>query len=230
MLAAPTRVYAADLAAARALYASASYEEALAMLATIETPETVEPVNQMRALCLLALGRTREAEQSIERIILDNPGFVIETAEVSPKVVSLFRAVRQRTLPAVARTLYAQAKVSFDEKRWDEATNKFTRMIAIVDDPELKEQRAGLNDLRQLGEGFLKLSEAQLAAVAAKPAPPAASRQSSPARRPRRRQGRRSRPPPRRSGRRRGPQNRRRRRHRLRRPPASTLSGPRLLR
>ena len=168
LVASPARLGAADLAAARTLYASASYEEALAMLATIETPDNIEPVNQMRALCLMALGRTREAEQSIERIILHNPGYVIETAEVSPKVVSLFRTVRQRTLPTVARSLYAQAKASFDDKRWDAATNEFTRMLAIVDDPDLVEQRASLNDLRQLGEGFLKLSEAELAAVAAK--------------------------------------------------------------
>jgi tetratricopeptide (TPR) repeat protein len=170
LLALPTIVRAADLATARALYASASYEEALATLATIEAPDNIEPVNQMRALCLLALGRTREAEQSIERIVLHNPSYVIETADVSPKVVSLFRSVRQRTLPTVARSLYARAKTSYDDKRWDDATNEFTRMLAIVSDPDLVEQRESLTDLRQLGEGFLKLSEAELAVVASKAA------------------------------------------------------------
>jgi tetratricopeptide (TPR) repeat protein len=177
LLGASPLLQAADLAGARALYASASYEEALAMLATIETPDNLEPVNQLRALCLLALGRTREAEQSIERIILRNPGYAIQTADVSPKVVSLFRSVRQRTLPTVARSLYAEAKTSFDEQRWDAATDEFKRMLALVDDPELVEQRASLTDLRQLGEGFLKLSEAQLALMASKavPAPTSAA-------------------------------------------------------
>jgi tetratricopeptide (TPR) repeat protein len=167
----PARLQAADLAAARALYASASYEEALAMLATIESPDNVETVNQMRALCLMALGRNREAEQSIERIILRNPDYAIEAADVSPKVVTLFRAVRQKTLPTVARTLYARAKTSFDEQRWDASTKEFRRMLTIVDDPDLVEQRASLTDLRQLGEGFLKLSEAQLAVMASKATP-----------------------------------------------------------
>ena len=181
LVAAPARLGAADLATARTLYASASYDEALAMLATIETPENIEPVNQMRALCLMALGRNREAEESIERIILHNPSYVIEEGEVSPKVVSLFRSVRQRTLPTVARALYAQAKASFDNQRWDAAANEFARMLAIVGDPDLANQRASLNDLRQLGEGFRKLSEAELAALAAKtPAPPAATTAGSP--------------------------------------------------
>jgi hypothetical protein len=48
-------------------------------------------------------------------------------------------------------------------------------MLAIVGDPDLMEQRESLTDLRQLGEGFLKLSEAELALVASKAAaaPPA---------------------------------------------------------
>jgi tetratricopeptide (TPR) repeat protein len=170
LLASPARLRAADLATARTMYASASYEEALAALATSETPDNIEPVNQLRALCLMALGRTGEAEQSIERIILHNPSYVVETADVSPKIVALFRTVRQRTLPTVARSLYARAKTSFDDKRWEDATNEFTRMLVIVDDPDLVEQRASLNDLRQLGEGFLKLSAAELAMVASKAA------------------------------------------------------------
>ena len=67
LLAAPAGVAAApDLAEVRELYAAASYEEALAAIDTLEAPNQIEAVEQLRALCLLGLGRTKEAERSLE--------------------------------------------------------------------------------------------------------------------------------------------------------------------
>ena len=73
LLLAGRAVNAADLSAAKSLYASASYEEALTMLSSLEAGENFEQVHQLRALCLLALGRTREGEETIERLVLHNP-------------------------------------------------------------------------------------------------------------------------------------------------------------
>ena len=50
---------------AQTLYASASYDEALALLDRLQrqelTPSEIRVVNQQRVLCLLALGRAQDA-------------------------------------------------------------------------------------------------------------------------------------------------------------------------
>jgi tetratricopeptide (TPR) repeat protein len=159
-------VHAADLAAAKALYASASYEDALAMLSSLEATESLEQLNQIRALCLLALGRTTDAERAVEQIIVHNPAYELEDADVSPKLVTLFHEVRRRALPAAARAMYAKAKASYDDKHWADAKRDFSKMLQIVADPDIAEQQPALADLQQLGEGFLRLSEAEIAVEA----------------------------------------------------------------
>lgn len=155
---------AADLASAKALYAAASYEEALAMLATIETPENLEQVNQIRALCQLALGRTDDAQQAIQAIVLHNPLYQLESNDVSPKLVALFRDVRRQTLPTAARTAYSKAKSLYDAKQWGQASDQFAGLLRILDDKEAAESQAALADLRQLAEGFLTLARNEIAA------------------------------------------------------------------
>lgn len=157
-------VQAADLAAARSLYASASYEEALNTLASLNQNEEVEQLNQIRALCLLALGRTGDAEQAITRIVLHNPAYRIEQAEVSPKLVSLFHEVRRQKLPEAARALYASAKTRYDNQQFLEARVQFASLLSLLKDPDAAAQLSALADLRQLGEGFLRLSEAEAVA------------------------------------------------------------------
>ena len=66
VIATPIAVFADDsLSAARDLYASAAYEDALAMLGRLNTPglksEDGRVAEQYRALCLLALGKNSEA-------------------------------------------------------------------------------------------------------------------------------------------------------------------------
>src|SRR5687768_14198118 len=99
VVAAPAAGAAApDLAEVRELYASASYEEALAAIDTLEAPNQIEAVEQLRALCLLGLGRTKEAERSLERIVVAKPLYSIPD-DASPRLVSLFKEVRKRSLP-----------------------------------------------------------------------------------------------------------------------------------
>lgn len=161
---ATTPLLAADLAAARALYASASYEEALTVLASLDQSENVEQLHQLRALCLLALGRTPDAEQAIVSLVMHNPTYRIEQSDVSPKLVSLFRDVRRRQLPEAARSVYAKGKSHYDAKRWPDAKSVFTTLLALLNDPDAAAEKAALADLKQLGEGFLKLTEAEIAA------------------------------------------------------------------
>jgi hypothetical protein len=164
---------AGDISTARSLYAAASYEEALAQLASIEATEDAETVEQYRALCFLALDRASEAERSLERIVLSKPLYVMETAEVSPKLVTMFHDVRKRTLPIVAKELYTQGKADYDNKRFAGAADQFQQLLMIVKDPDAVDGPSSLAELRQLAEGFLTLTNAELAAsAAARPAAP----------------------------------------------------------
>jgi tetratricopeptide (TPR) repeat protein len=168
-----------DLSAAKALYASASYEDALAALAKIND-EDVELVEQYRALCLLALGRTTEARQSLERMVTLQPTYTISDADVSPRLVAMFHEVRKQLLPAAAKKIYSNAKASFESKNYVAASAQFKAMFAILEDPDMADQAGSLADLKMLGEGFVALSESQLAsgpkpAAPPTPTPPAAA-------------------------------------------------------
>lgn len=168
---------AADLAAARALYGAASYEEALAKLGPPQENEAAATaVDQLRALCYLALGRGLDAESAVERIVGRDPQYVVPIADVSPKLVTLFNDVRRRMLPSMVRAAYARGKSHVDGERWDLARGEFTLTLALLDDPLLARLRDPLlEDFRQLTEGFLKVHELHLAlASAAAMATPAA--------------------------------------------------------
>src|SRR5690242_11748707 len=68
-----------SLAAARELYSSASYEEALAILNRLKASsvpgEQSPAIEQYRAFCLLALGRSDDAQKAIEALILTAPTY-----------------------------------------------------------------------------------------------------------------------------------------------------------
>jgi tetratricopeptide (TPR) repeat protein len=171
LISASSAVAAPDLANVRELYASASYAEALEVLGALEATDDTEVVEQYRALCLLGLGRTADAEQALERIVMRRPLYVVPAAEVSPRLVTLFHDVRRRLLPGAARQMYTLARVSYDSKDHAAAAEQFRDVLALVNDPDAASQGAALAELKQLAEGFLALSEAALAAAAA-PAPP----------------------------------------------------------
>ena len=161
-----------DLAAAKTLYASASYEEALARLSTVHGADELDQIEQYRALCLLALGRSAEAERALERIVSRKPLYTVTDADVSPRLIAILHDVRKRLLPAAARGTYAKAKADFDDRDYQTAADGFTELLAIVDDPDMDGARASLSDLKQLGDGFLKLARAEVARAAKTAAPP----------------------------------------------------------
>ena len=171
---------ASGVAAAKALYASASYEEALAVLSESKHPVDFEQVERYRALCLLALGNEPEAARAIERIVARSPLYTIDPAEVSPRLVDLFRSVRKRALPAAARETYVTAKREFDQRNHEQAADGFTTLLAILNDGDVDMRADGLADLKVLAEGFLSLSRADVASKVAErnvlpvaePAPP----------------------------------------------------------
>jgi hypothetical protein len=163
-----------DLSAVKDLYASASFEEALTRLASVQSRLSPEQTEQYRALCLLGLGRSGEAEQSLQRLVEANPLYEIPESEVPPRLVTMYHDVRKRLLPATTRDLYAKAKAAFDAKQYASASSQFREMLALIGDDD-NASGTDLSDLKMLGEGFLKLSDGEVIA-AAKAAQDAAAR------------------------------------------------------
>jgi TonB family protein len=158
----------ADLATAQELYAAASYEEALQALSALGHEEdNADQVNELRVLCLLALGRTLEAEHAVEAIVMHDPQYDLARPDVSPKLATLFHAVRRRTLPTAVRALYERGKGSYDAKRWAEARDDFEAILALGEDADVAPSQTLFRDVSQLAEGFLRLTEEQMAAAAA---------------------------------------------------------------
>jgi tetratricopeptide (TPR) repeat protein len=165
-----------ELGNAKTLYAQASYEDALVQLNGITDADAENQVDQIRALCLLALGREREAQASLERIVVRAPLYVVKVDDASPKLVTLYQQVRQRTLPAAAKDLYAKARANFDGNRFAEAQVQFEEMLAVLKEAAVGDSGSPIADLKQLGEGFLKLTRTALTPAEPAPPPPAAVR------------------------------------------------------
>jgi hypothetical protein len=156
----------ASLSTARDLYSAASYEDALGMLNQLRTGglhgDDVRTIDQYRAFCLLALGRTSDAQQAIEAVVAADPFYQPSEAEVSPRVRTAFKDVRRRMLPGIVQDRYASAKAAFDRKDFPEAADGFKQVLDVLSDPDVG-AAAGqppLSDLRMLATGFRELSAA----------------------------------------------------------------------
>ena len=163
-----------DLTAARDLYASAAYDEALTMLNRLRSsnpsPTDGPAIEQYRAFCLLALGRPADAEQAIEAVVAAEPLYQPGQSETSPRVRTMFSDVRKRMLPTIIQQRYAQAKAAFDRKEWPAAASGFSQVLVMLADSDvgLGANRPPLADIRTLAVGFEELS-----AKNAAPPPPA---------------------------------------------------------
>lgn len=162
------------LTAARDLYASARYDEALAVLNGLPSDAVAsdrKSVEQYRSLCLLALGRGSEAESAIAAVVTADPMFIPGEADASPRVRLAFSEVRQRLLPQIASTRYAAAKAAYDRRDYSSAEMQFKSLLMILDDPQMGGR---LPDLRTLASGFVDL------ATAAAAPPPEAKKAEAP--------------------------------------------------
>ena len=162
------------LAAARQLYASAAYDEALAMLDRLKSVGASDSagaslIEQYRAFCLLAVGHQPDAERAMESLVASDPAFRPDDA-VSPRLQSVFSDVRKRTLPGVIRQRYASAKASFDQKAYQAAADQFDAVLRLLEAPDVVAVDPALADLRTVASGFRDLAKA----AAVPPAPPAA--------------------------------------------------------
>ena len=170
------------LSAARDLYASASYEEALVMLTGLRdrgaAAAMVEQVDQYRAFCLFALGRSAEAQKVAESLISKNPMLQLDRADASPRISAMFSDVRKTLLPGLVREHYKTARTALDRKDFASAEPEFAQLKAMLEEADrLKISDPMLSDMRLLVDGFLDLtrsSQASIAKAAPQSAPPPA--------------------------------------------------------
>jgi hypothetical protein len=156
------------LEAAKDLYASASYEEALTTLARVGenaagTPAVLRQVDEYRAFCLYALGRTAEAESVAERLIRRDPLVRLDAADASPRLEAMFTKVQKRILPGLIRDQYRNLRPMLDEKQFATAEPRLAETKRLLSEAE----RVGaldesLADLSVIIDGFLTLSRAQI--------------------------------------------------------------------
>jgi len=169
MIASTSAQESVQLKTAKELYASARYDEALALLDNLRSTDGSDrkSVEQYRSLCLLALGRTTEAESAVSAMITADPMFR-PGEEASPRLRVVFADVRKRLLPEITASRYAIAKASYDRQDWKTAEQEFHAVLALLDEAGTT---GTLKDLRLLAEGFAELS-ARAAAPPPEPATP----------------------------------------------------------
>jgi TonB family protein len=181
-LATPRRADTQDsINAARDLYTAAAYEDALALLdrlkASAHRADDSRYIDQYRAFCLLALGRTTDAERAIEAVVSAAPQYRPSESDASPRVRLAFRDVRRRMLPGIIEQRYAEAKAAFDRKETAVARNRFRQLLDLLNDPDIASaaSQPPLSEIRTLAMGFRDLSASGPA-----PPPPAPRTQPSP--------------------------------------------------
>ena len=166
---ATAQVPADPLADVERLYESAAFEDALAALGRVSGQVDADQVDEYAALCLLGLNRTQDAEKAVERLVMRHRSSTYDIDSRPPKFVTLYRAVKRRTLPDAALALYGSAQASFEEGQFVKASAQFKDLLVMLSDSEAAAGKLG--DLKVLANGFSRLSEQRLAEVKS-PAPP----------------------------------------------------------
>jgi TonB family protein len=154
-----------SMAAARELYTTAAYEDALAMLDRLRGAEPsatdARAIEQFRAFSLFALARTNEAEKAIEAIVAVDPTWTLPDTEAPPRIIGLFSSVRERVLPVVIRQRFAAAKDLYAAKQHDEAVEAFSSLILLLEHQAIvKVAGVDLADLKTVAGGFRDLAKA----------------------------------------------------------------------
>ena len=190
------KLHAQDsLEAARQLYASAEYTNALTMLNALSTSgsprEEQREIALYRTLCLLAVGRGAEADRAIESMVSADPLYRPDAGDIPPRMLKAIGEARKRMLPGILTDKYKESKAAFDRQDFKQAATGFKEMLDGLSDPDISAaaSQSPLADLKTLAIGFHELSSKAMVPMpvaAAKPAvaeaallpPPAATIQA----------------------------------------------------
>jgi hypothetical protein len=158
-----------SIAAARQLYASAEYKDALTMLDGLlksnPAPQDRQAIDLYRTFCLAALGGVNEATTAVDEMIKRDPLYHPNLDEVPPRLRTLFKDARQRLLPGIIQQRYVAAKAAFERNDLRTATEGFTLVLIALSDPDIGAAagQAPLADLKTLATGFNDLAIRNLA-------------------------------------------------------------------
>jgi TonB family protein len=123
-------------------------------------------------MCLVGLGRLDAAEQPLAAVVMQDPLYVPDPTEMSPRVLATLNNTRIRLLQDITRNTFAEAKRLFEEGQAELAAEEFELTIKLLADPALA-KRQDLADLRIVAEGFRDLARAdRRVAAKASVAPP----------------------------------------------------------
>jgi tetratricopeptide (TPR) repeat protein len=148
------------LAEALRLYDDAMYTRALEVLDALAVEQPSAAVQQYRALCFIALGRSDAAERAMSDIVAADPFFVLDDEAASPRVAAQFAAVRRRLLPPIIRRGFADATARYREGAMARARAQFDQVLKLLDDPALQNDQA-LSDLALVASAFVELTRVQ---------------------------------------------------------------------
>jgi TonB family protein len=174
---------------AKDLYILAAYDEALVLLDRLHQSAPADEATEIagyQVFCLLALGRTDDAQKAIVALVKANPLYRPSEAIASPRTRAVFDDVRKGLLPGIVQETYDRAKAAFDRNEPQVAVTEFDRVLALLDEPELS-ALPRMADFRRLAAGFRDLSKAAAAtataaaSAAAKPAAPVSTTSAPPA-------------------------------------------------
>jgi len=138
MSASPIMLAQDVLSQARALYDAADFDAALKLLdetgADTGTPDRRQTVREYRALCLLALDRAQEMEQTIEQMIAADPFYRPGAGTTPRRFVAAFDRVHRQLLPSIVRERYSRAQTDWDQKRFADALDGFELVLRLVEE------------------------------------------------------------------------------------------------
>jgi len=144
---------------AKSLYLAASYSEALTALDKLPDGADLAAADKYRALCFLGLDRQADAEAALEALVMREPQYSMDQLE-SPKLIAMFKSIRARKLPDVAKNMFANAKNAYDKGDMKAASTQFTTLLSMLNGPDVGVE---MNDLKMLADGFATLAQKQLA-------------------------------------------------------------------
>jgi TonB family protein len=160
-----------SLARAKELYASASYEDALAMFNALgvsaerTSSEDAATIAMYRILCLVAVGRNSEVDAAIDRLVSQHPLYRPPSDELSPRIRTAVSTARVRALPALVQKRYEESKTAYDRGEFAAASVGFKWVLNALADPDISllAGQPPLVDLKTLAAGFVDLSAKALA-------------------------------------------------------------------
>lgn len=172
-----------SLAAARELYATAEYQDALTILDALAAGDSSREdrrlIDLYRTLCLFAVGRRGEADRAIESMVAHDPLYRTPAVDdIPPRLRSALSEARKRLLPSFIQAKYGEAKAAFDREDFVAAKDGFRQVMEGLSDPDVAAaaNQPPLSDLRTLAGGFHDLS-----VKAAEPPPPPVAAPAAPA-------------------------------------------------